>query len=403
MAELLNISFTFSCRTSHDNKEGKSPIVLRITFRGERRDIFTGLYCFKQHWDASSKRISRLEKQANTINKNLEMILQSAKNSFDEMRFSRQVFTIDELVDKIKGKEERPTLLIDYLKEGNRKMLKRVGTEIVRATYNKYNRSLLYMQEFIETEYKVKNLSLQKIDMELIEKYFNFLRFNKTIGHNTSCKYLDCIKAILLPAVREGLIKPDPFFRLKIRPKQVLKECLSQEEIDKITNVELQDPDLDRKRDIFLFACYTGLAYIDLQQLNSSHLIKDGDNSWYISKPRQKTGENSIIPLLPIAIRILNKYSSTGNISDFNWYISSNQKMNVGLKYIGKRAEVTKKLHMHLARHTFATTVTLANGIPIETVSKMLGHASIKQTQHYAKVIPLKIKLDMEKIRDLYK
>ncbi len=113
-----------------------------------------------------------MEKQAGTINKNLEMILQSAKNSFDEMRFSRQAFTIDELVDKIKGKEERPTLLIDYLKEGNRKMLKRVGTEIVRATYNKYNRSLLYMQEFLETEYKVKNLSLQKIDMELIEKYF---------------------------------------------------------------------------------------------------------------------------------------------------------------------------------------------------------------------------------------
>lgn len=161
MAELLNIGFTFSCRTSHNNKEGKSPIVLRITFRSERRDIFTGLYCFKHDWDPVSKRVAGLEKLAKTINKNLDMIRQSAVNSFDEMKFSREDFTIDELVDKIRGREERPTLLIDFLKEGNKKMLKRVGTEIVRPTYNKYNRSLLYMQEFLETEFKVKNYSLQ--------------------------------------------------------------------------------------------------------------------------------------------------------------------------------------------------------------------------------------------------
>ena len=165
----------------------------------------------------------------------------------------------------------------------------------------------------------------------------------------------------------------------------------------------MDDPDLDRKRDIFLFACYTGLAYVDLQQLNSTHLVKEADNSWYIRKPRQKTGQDSIIPLLPAAIRILTKYNLTNSIADFRWFVSTNQKMNKGLKYIAKRAKISKDLHMHLARHTFATTVTLANGIPIETVSKMLGHASIKQTQHYAKVIPLKIKLDMEKIRDLYK
>lgn len=217
------------------------------------------------------------------------------------------------------------------------------------------------------------------------------------------CKYLDCIRALILPGVNDGLIKSNPFFRLRIRPEQVNRQCLSQGDIDKITKVDLLDPDLNRKRDIFLFGCYTGLAYVDPQQLNSSHLIKDAEQSWYIRKPRQKTGTDSIVPLLPIAVRILEKYTPTGNIADFNWYISTNQKMNVGLKYIGKKAGIDKKLHMHLARHNFATTVTLANGIPIETVSKMLGHASIKQTQHYAKVVPLKIKLDMEKIRDLYK
>ena len=403
MAELLNISFTFTCRTSHTNKEGKSPIALRISFRGERREIFTGLYCFPKNWNADSKNVFRTDKVAINLNKNLEIILQSAKNSFDEIRFSREGFTIDELVDKIKGTEERPTLLIDYLKEGNKKVLKKVGTEIVRATYNKYNRGLLLMQEFLETEFKVKNFSLQKVNVDFIQRYFSFLQFSKNIGHNTACKYLDCVRAILHPAVHEGIIKPDPFYKLGITSKPVFREFLTQEEIDKIAALKLDDPDVDRKRDIFLFACYTGLAYVDLQQLDSSHLIKEGDNSWYIRKPRQKTGQDSIIPLLPAAIRILTKYSPTENIADFNWYVSTNQKMNKGLKYLARLAGITKDMHMHLARHTFATTVTLANGVPIETVSKMLGHASIKQTQHYAKVVPLKIKLDMEKIRDLYR
>ena len=164
------------------------------------------------------------------------MILQSAKNSFDEMKFSREVFTIGELLDKIKGKEDRPTLLIDFLKEGNKKMLNRVGNEIIKPTYNKYNRGLLYMQEFLEAEYKVKNFSLQKVSKEFIKRYFQFLRADKNIGHNTSCKYLSCVKAILLPAIRNGLIKPDPFGDLRISPKQVFVQILTQEEIDKIVS-----------------------------------------------------------------------------------------------------------------------------------------------------------------------
>lgn len=179
MAELLNISLTFSFRTSFSHKESKSPIILRITFRGERREVFTGLYCFKHDWDAVTKKVAGLEKSARTINKNLDTIKQSAINSFDELKFSRDVFIIDELVDKMKGREESPTLLIDYLKEGVKKMLKRVGTEIVKPTYNKYNRSLLYIQEFLKTEFKVRNFSLEKLSPEFIEKFFQFLRSDK--------------------------------------------------------------------------------------------------------------------------------------------------------------------------------------------------------------------------------
>jgi len=403
MAELLNIHFSYLCRSTRQNEDGKSPIVLRVTFRSERRDIFTGLYCFKDDWDSDNTKVKKTDKEADSINKNLVVMHQKANHCFDELKFSEDSFTIDELIDKIRGKEERPTLLIDFLEEGNLRMKKRVSTEILNVTYMKYKRSVAYMKDFLQKEYKVKNFSLQKVTMDFLELYFQYLRTDKKIAHNTACKYLVCVKTIFSPAIRNGIIKSDPFYGLRLSPKPVHKDILTQDEIDKIATLELTDPDLDRKRDIFLFACYTGLAYIDLQQLNRDHLIKESDNSWYIRKPRQKIGEESIIPLLPVAMRILIKYSPTGNLADFNWHVSTNQKMNKGLKFIAKRAKITKDLHMHMARHSFATTVTLANGVPIETVSKMLGHASIKQTQHYAKVVPLKIKLDMDKIRDLYK
>jgi site-specific recombinase XerD len=402
MLALLDVRFTFLCRTGHQNEKGKSPIVLRIVFRGERRDVFTGLYCCKTNWQGSDVRVAKTEKAASTINQNLELIYRKAMNCFDEFRFSGSPFSIDELIDKLKGRENKPTLLIDYLEEGNQKMLRRVGNEIRKPTYYKYRRSLAYMQEFLFKEYKVKNFILQRVSTGFLEGYYQFLRNDKNISHNSACKYIGFVRTILSPAIREGFIKPDPFMGLKIRLKPVFREYLTQEEIDRLVKLELTDPDLKRKRDVFLFACYTGLAYVDIRQLAAIHLELNNTGSWHIRKPRQKTGQESIIPLLPAARRILEKYSLTKDLRDFRWYISSNQKMNEGLKHIGRKAGISKTLYMHLARHTFATTVTLQNGIPIETVSKMLGHASVKQTEHYAKVVASKIKSDMDKIMGLY-
>ena len=210
------------------------------------------------------------------------------------------------------------------------------------------------------------------------------------------------LRTLIYAAVKEGLIKQDPFAEFKMRSKPVYPEHLTQDEINQLRDISFESKDLDRIRDIFLFACYTGLAYSDIKQLKGIHIIRDTDQTWYVRKPRQKTGQESIIPLLPVAIRILEKYSLSDDIRNIGWHVSANQKMNQRLKTIGALAKLQKQLHMHMARHTFATTVTLTNGIPIETVSKMLGHASLKQTQHYARIIASKIKLDMSTITSLY-
>lgn len=403
MPELLNIRFSFLCRTTYQDSNGHHPIVLRIVFRNERRDFFTGIYCEKNNWDSSAGRLFMTGRKSKTINQNIDHILRKANDAFDSLRFKAEQFSIDELVDKIKGREVAPSLLIDFLEQGNKSMLKRVGVEISKATYYKYRKSLQYMQEFLRTEFNIKNYILNKVDTRFLEQYFHFLRVNKSLSNNTAIKYMVFVKTILSPAIRDGIIKVDPFKGLRLKKSPVFPQYLNKEELEVLKNLELTDVDLDRKRDIFLFACYTGLAYIDLKNLRKEHIEIDTDGSFYIRKPRQKTGEESIVPLLPMSVRILAKYTANGDVRDFDWYISSNQKMNLGLKYIGKKAKLSKILHMHMARHTFATTITLSNGVPLESVSKMLGHANIKQTQHYAKVVASKIKFDMRQLSEILK
>jgi site-specific recombinase XerD len=400
--ESLDIRFSFFLRSSYKNSNAENPIVFRIKFRYQTRDIFTGIYCPKTDWDSDTCRILKSHKKAIELNRNLDKILRKAGDAFDQLRFSGVPFSIDELVDKIKGKEARPELLMEFMEEGNKRMKRRVGVEITKATYYKYKKSAEYVQEYLLKTLKQKNYLLLRIDIDFLTNYFQYLRLEKNISHNSALKYMSFLKVILQPAIRNGIIKNDPFRDLKIKAKPVIREFLSQEEIKTIVELELDHEDQIRKRDIFLFACYTGLAYIDIQQLKREHILQDPDGSFYIIKPRQKTGQESIIPLLPAALNILKKYSLTGNPLDFRWYISTNQKMNLGLKLIGKKAGINKTLHMHLARHTFATTVTLANGVPIETVSRMLGHANLRQTQHYAKVVATKIKMDMEKVKKIY-
>lgn len=400
---MMYIHFSFLCRNGRSNSKGQSPIVLRVIYRQERKDFYTGLYCDKHHWNAEAGMVISSYKPAVTINQNLEQIRYKAQQALDELKYSGNVFTIDDLANKIKGKEEKPSLLIDYLKFRNKELSLKAGVDITNATYEKYERILRYMIEFLEDKFKLKNYALAKIDGKFLEKYFHHLRIVRQISNNTAVKYMTSLKTMLMPAIMGGIIRPDPYGETKFRSKVIYKGFLTDEEIEKLVEVVLNSIDLERIRDQYLFCCYTGLAYSDLKQLNREHFIRQKDDEYYILKPRQKTGQQSIIPLLPVAKRILQKYSLTQDFRDFRWHVSANQKMNQRLKTIGERAGLDKPLHMHLARHTFATTVTLSNGVPIETVSSMLGQATLRQTQHYAKIVALKVVNDTARVKEVYK
>lgn len=398
----MQVHFNFLCRQNRTNKQGESPVVLRIIYRRERRDIYTGLYCSPQEWDADQGMMKAKSKKSILFNQNLELIRCKSIQLFDEMKFSGIPFTMEDFVQKIKGNEEKPILLTAFLETRKEELKQRVLIDITPTTYEKYERVMRFALDFVQSEYKLNSYPLAQIDVRFLEKFFLYLRSVRKIGNNTSVKYLGAFRTLLMPAMHEGIIRKNPFLELKLKSQKVHKGYLTNEELICILNAELKSVSLERVRDQFLFCCYTGLAYVDLGQLRKANIKKDNGGNYFIEKPRQKTGQLSIIPLIIPAIEILKKYSNSNDFRDFSWYVSTNQKINEQLKTIGRLSKLEKLLHFHLARHTFATTITLSNGVPIESVSSMLGHATIRQTQDYAKVVALKLTNDMKRVDLVY-
>lgn len=399
---LLDIRFKFYCRTSYVNKSGLCPIVLRILYRDQRNDIFTGINCEPALWNTELERCSGRDSYLLQVNENLNEILYKCKEQFDKLKYAGRPFTLDELVSKIKGQEEKPQTIMRFLKDKAEEYSKRVSVDITAATHQKYTRCIKHMEDFLKKKYKKADIAITSITHEIILEFFYYLRTQKNNSHNTSVNYIKCLKTVMMPAIKNGQLYNDPFYGTKISPKVVSRGFLTTEEIAKIEALDDLNDGVEIAKDVFLFACYTGMAYIDVKQFSRKHLIRESDGSLCIHKPRQKTGIISIIPLLPPAKRILERYSPTKDVLDFKWHVISNQKINEHLKTIQKKAGISQDLFFHLARHTFATTITLSNGIPLETVSRMLGHSNISMTQRYAKISGFKIKEDMKKLMGIF-
>jgi integrase len=292
---------------------------------------------------------------------------------------------------------------MDYVEEKIKEYKNRIDVDLTTSTWYKYQRVKNYLIEFLQTTRRLINLPISRVDSPFLNQFYLFLRKEKKNCNNSAVTLMNFLKTILMKPVQRGQIKEDPFEGLKLRFTPVDRGFLTKEDLEKLENYNFETEYLDRNRNIFLFCCYTGLAYTDVKQLNGSHLIKDPDGTYYIKKTRQKTNILSIVPLLPVAERILRKYCLTDNLQDFKVHVPCNQKMNQCLKKIGPLAKIDHVLFMHLARHTFATTVTLSNKVPIETVSKMLGHSSMKHTIRYARVVGEKIKSDMAHVKGIFK
>lgn len=395
----LDLQINYHIRTGYTNRKGEHPIVMRLQYRQEKKDINTGLSVKEKDWISGSGCVATSSKMHQVINKHIQDISYAVKDAFDRMKFSLGDFSLDELIERVKGKDTPPETLMEYIDNRIEGYKSKIGLDIAKTTFYKYQRIQRYISEFLATERRLKNIPVSRVDLDFLNSFYTYLRKTKKNCQNSSVSLLHCLKSILHEPVKKGIIRVNPFNDFKFNRVDVPRDYLTMEEIKALQNLEGLSEAMERNRDIFLFACYTGLAYIDIYGLKSHHIIEDPDGSKHIEKYREKSKIMSYIPLLPQAEAILKKYSPTGNCRDFRWKVLSNQKMNVSLKDLAKRANIKKALFMHLARHTFATTITLSNGVPIESVGKMLGHSTLKHTMIYAKVVASKVKEDMNKLK----
>jgi site-specific recombinase XerD len=312
-----------------------------------------------------------------------------------------ETVTAEIIKNKLLGISERPRMILEIFQQHNDQIKSLIGNGYAPLTLRRYITTLEHTREFFQWKYRINDLDINKLSYELISDFEFYLKSVRKCGHNTAIKYLTNFKKIVLLCVKKGWLQKDPFYGFSLATKQVVRQFLTQEEIDRIASKTFSTERLTVTRDIFLFSCYTGLAYVDVYNLKRSDIGVGIDSQKWIFSRRQKTETPFHIPLLSIPLQILERYKDHPKCinEDKALPVWSNQKLNEYLKEIADLCGVKKRLTYHLARHTFATTVTLNNGVPIETVCKMLGHKHLKITQHYAKTLDLKISADMQVLK----
>jgi site-specific recombinase XerD len=399
------VSVLFYIKRSKVNNEGICPIYARVTIQAKRFEFSTNKYINPERWSGEGSKIKGTNEEARTINSHLDYLKNQVLEA-EKRLFKKDIkVTSENLKNELFGATEAKRMLIPIFQDHNNKIKELVGKEYAPGTLERYKTSLSHTIEFLKWKYNVSDIEINKIDHAFVTDYEFWLRSVRNCANNTAVKYIKNFSKIIKLCLANDWLDKNPFANYKSKVKEVERVYLSDIEIKNIINKDFKTERLALVRDIFLFSCFTGLAYIDVKNLTKSHISLGIDGEKWIFTHRQKTESASKIPILPVTQMIIDKYEHHPQNNNLEKLlpILSNQKMNAYLKEIAAICEIEKELTFHIARHTFATTITLTNGVPIESVSKMLGHKNLRTTQHYAKVLDRKVSEDMKILKDKFK
>ena len=383
---------------------GEIPIYVKVELETGNFTLSTGKTVQNEVWEQTHHLRVQVRNAKDKVTKEaLEILSNKIQITFSKLEREQLKVTPEELKAVLQGKslQTASTILkiIDFHNEYFEKLVK--INERAPASLQKYKRVGDIVRDFNKKYYGKEDYEVEKIGTAYLYNLENYMKFEaeyngiKGIKNNSIVKYFKNLKTICNHAIRFELIQKNPINKYSGKIKTVEAVFLTAEELESIEAHAFKIERLERVKDIFLFCCYSGYAPVDVMKLTRANLIKDGNGQLWIKTNRQKTGTRANVPLLPQALKIANKYLLT---QDTLLPKISNQKMNAYLKEIADIVGLDKKLTWYVARHTFATTVTLGNGIKIENVSAMLGHTTIRQTQHYAKVLDTSVMQDMQKL-----
>ncbi|MFA6245468.1 MAG: site-specific integrase [Mucilaginibacter sp.] len=383
------------------DSQGMVPLYARITYLGKRSEISLGRKVDPEKWDVESGYLKGNGQDAKDVNATISESIYGIRRAFEDLKRLEDFITAEKIKRKFTGEEEKRRMLLEVFDEHNNDLEKLVDKDFVKATLTKYKTVRKKTAEYIQFRFKKPDVYLESIDYAFVTGLEMYLKTVDGIEHNTAMRYIKNLKKIINLAVNNQWMSHNPFNLFKCTYNKVKRVELEWEEISALAAYEFKVKRLAEVRDTFLFCCYTGYAFIDVDKLTPQHVITGADEVTWVKTTRTKTEIESNVPLIPQAIEIINRYADHNCriVENRLLPVKSNQKMNAYLKEIGDLAGIEKVLTTHIARHTFATTVTLENDVPLETVSRMLGHTKFSTTQIYAKMKDKKVNRDMQALK----
>lgn len=391
------LSVLFIIKKAKLLKNGEAPICMRITVNKRVAEIMIKRSIPVDLWNQKKECSKGKNRVATELNHYINTVRAKVLQIHRELEIDNKPITADIIKDCFYGRDKVQRSLLEVYAEHNEKCRALIGKEYTESTVTKFDTSINRLKEYIRSCYHRDDIMLAELDGQFIRNFDFWLKTEKHCQNNSALKHLKNLKKVVRIALANDWIKKDPFYGIHFKQEEINVEFLSREELDILMNKEFAIKRLEQVRDIFVFCCFTALAFVDVQQLSREHLIKDNNGALWIRKARQKTNQMCNIPVLSIPQRILRKYEDNAECIKKGVLLPviSNQRMNAYLKEIADLCGITKRLTTHVARHTAATVVFLANDVSMENVSKILGHSNIRMTQHYAKVLDSSIMRDM--------
>jgi len=394
------VSLLFYLKKSKADSEGRAMIYLRITVDGRRVEMSTHRKTYPHKWNTAQSMVQGFSPEIRQLNVYLAKIRTNIYKHAEKLKEADYPLTAESLRDAYLGKGQKYKMLLEVFQEHNNQVDSLVGQDFAEGTAERYRTARSHLAEYIQHDYKKKDIPIKQVDHAFITGFEYYLKMQRKCSHNTAIKYVVNFKKIIRIAYANGWLAKDPFANYKVRLRNVERDFLTTEELQQLMDTSFQHQRLEHVRDCFVFCCFTGLAYADIKKLTHDDFVTGIDGELWINTKRTKTKTKSNIPVLPTALMILEKYEDSSYLVNGKVLpVLTNQKMNAYLKEIAVLSGIKKNLTTHLARHTFATTVTLSNGVSIESVSKMLGHKSLRTTQHYAKILNRKVSEDMQLLK----
>ncbi|WP_299061726.1 site-specific integrase [uncultured Polaribacter sp.] len=387
----FKLAVLFFLQRNRINKMGKCPVRCRITFLKSRKEFSTGIFINPDYWDSGKQKALPDSKENTILNNKLSLIHQQIDKAFLMLQILQNQFDVDDIYRKYKGEDSKDEItILGAYDLHNQKTEKLIGIDLNKLSWSRYIESRKKVALFISKFYKRKDVRLKDLDLKFIQDLEYFFKTELNLKQATVYRSIQRVKKIIQFAISENYLKKDPFHLYKNKKYKTVIIYLTDEELKMLEQHNFSQKRLQQVKDLFIFCCYTGLAYTEMSTLSTKNIEIGFDGNEWIQMIRKKTGRKISIPILPKAREVLDKYND-------ELPTLSNQKFNSYLKEISELVGINKKLTHHTARKTFATTVLLFNNVPMEIVSELLGHSNMNVTQsHYGKVVQKKVSDEVE-------